>query len=130
MYVCIPCSTSMSRFRNTVLFLASGHFLIHVYTQVIPAFLPTIRTELGISLVEASVLITLPSLVNVVAFIPAGIVSDKYGPKIMSLCFVITGISVAIIAFSKNYLILALGSILLGLGSTLYHPPASKQQVS
>jgi FSR family fosmidomycin resistance protein-like MFS transporter len=116
----------MSRFRSTVLFLASGHFLIHVYTQVIPALLPTIRTELGISLVEASVLITLPSLVNVGAFIPAGILSDKYGPKIMSLCFVLTGISVAIIAFSKNYILLALGSILLGLGSTFYHPPSLK----
>jgi FSR family fosmidomycin resistance protein-like MFS transporter len=100
--------------------------MIHVYTQVFPALLPTLRTELGISLMEASFLITLPSLVNVLAFIPAGIISDKYGPKIMSLCFITTAIGVSIIAFSKNYIILALGSILLGLGSTLYHPPSLK----
>lgn len=100
--------------------------MIHVYTQIIPAILPIIKTELNISLVQASYLISIPLLVNVIAYIPAGLISDRYGPKIMSLCFITTGLGAAIIAFSNNFLLLSIGSALLGLGSTLFHPPSLK----
>lgn len=109
-----------------MLFLASGHFMIHVYTQIIPAILPVIKAELNMSLIQASYLISIPLLVNVIAYIPAGLISDRYGPKIMSLCFITTGTGAGIIALSNNFHFLAIGSALLGLGSTLFHPPSLK----
>jgi FSR family fosmidomycin resistance protein-like MFS transporter len=116
----------MSNFRRNILFLASGHFMIHVYSQIIPAVLPTIKTELNISLVEASYLISIPLLVNVLAYIPAGIISDRYGQKIMSVCFITSGLGAAILALSDSFPLLLIGSALLGLGSTLFHPPSLK----
>lgn len=116
----------MSNFRKVVIFLASSHFMIHVYTQVIPALIPVLKNDLGITLVQASYLLSIPLLVNVIAYLPAGIISDKYGSKIMSVCFVITGIGASIIALSNDFLILCIGAVLLGLGSTLYHPPSLK----
>jgi FSR family fosmidomycin resistance protein-like MFS transporter len=116
----------MSNFQRNILFLASGHFMIHVYTQIIPAILPIIKTELNISLVQASYLISIPLLVNVITYIPAGLISDKIGPKIMSLCFITTGLGAAIIATSNDFLLLSIGSALLGIGSTLFHPPSLK----
>jgi MFS family permease len=98
--------------------------MIHVYTQIIPALIPVLKNELGITLVQASYLLSIPLLVNVIAYLPAGIISDRYGSKIMSVCFLITGIGASIIALSNNFQILGVGAVLLGLGSTLYHPPS------
>jgi predicted MFS family arabinose efflux permease len=100
--------------------------MIHVYTQVIPALIPVLKKDLGITLVQASYLLSIPLLVNVIAYLPAGIISDRYGSKIMLVCFLITGIGASIIALSNNFLVLGVGAVLLGLGSTLYHPPSLK----
>jgi len=58
-------------------YLASTHFIIHVYTQLLPVLLLPLREELGVSLVQVSLLASIPRLVNVVAYIPAGIAADR-----------------------------------------------------
>jgi FSR family fosmidomycin resistance protein-like MFS transporter len=116
----------MSSFRRYVLYLSSGHFLIHVYTHVIPALIPTFRNELGISLVQSGYLLSIPLIVNVIAYVPIGIISDRYGSKVLSACFIVTALGACLVAFSNSIWVLGLGAGLLGLGSTLYHPPSLK----
>jgi predicted MFS family arabinose efflux permease len=116
----------MSKYRRVIFFLAFSHFIIHVYTQVIPALLPTLKNEFGITLLQASYLLSIPIFVNVIAYLPAGIIADRFGSKVLALCFISTGVGAIIIALSNNYLLLSLGAVLLGLGSTLYHPPSLK----
>ena len=47
-------------------FLASTHFTIHVFTQLLPVLLLPLRDELGVSLVQISLLASIPRLLNVV----------------------------------------------------------------
>jgi len=107
-------------------FLASTHFMIHVYTQLLPVLLLPLREELGISLVQVSLLASIPRLVNVVTYLPAGLVADRHPTLILTASFAVTAVGALMIPFSGGFSIILLGFVLLSLGSTLYHPPSLK----
>jgi len=107
-------------------FLASTHFMIHVYTQLLPVLLIPLQEELGISLVEVSLLASIPRLVQVFAYIPTGLVSDRYPSPILTGSFVLTAAGAIIVPLSSGYPMLLVGFGLISLGSTLYHPPSLK----
>lgn len=115
-----------SAFVSALAFLVSTHFVIHVYTEMLPALLPTIRSELGVSLPQVSLLVSVPLLVQVFANIPAGIASDRIGGAVMSAGFLANVAAAALIPASPHFLLLLIGFSLLALGSTLYHPPSLK----
>jgi len=71
-------------------FLASTHFMIHVYTQLVPAILPTVKLELGITLFQASLLLSIPMIVQVLGYIPVGIISDRAGSEVILISFLVT----------------------------------------
>jgi FSR family fosmidomycin resistance protein-like MFS transporter len=105
-------------------YLASTHFIIHVYTQLLPVLLLPLREELGVSLVQISLLASIPRLLNVVAYIPAGIAADRRPALILALSFVVTFAGALLIPLSRGFYPILLGFVLLSLGSTLYHPPS------
>ena len=107
-------------------FLASTHFMIHVYTQLLPVLLLPLQEELGISLVQVSLLASIPRLVNVVIYLPAGLVADRHPTLMLTASFATTAVGALIIPFSRGFSPILLGFVLLSLGSTLYHPPSLK----
>jgi MFS family permease len=109
-----------------LILLALTHFIIHTYSQIIPALIPTLKQELGINLVQASLLLSIPMMVNVIANIPAGILADRIGSRILAVCFLVNIIGAALIIVSKNFILLIVGAGLLSVASTLYHPPSLK----
>lgn len=119
----------MSNERNDTLYLgylASSHFIIHVYTMLLPVLLLPFQDELGISLVQLSLLSSIPRLINVFIYIPTGIISDQYPSKTLTLSFIVTLLGALVIPLSDGFYTLLLGFILLSLGSTFYHPPSLK----
>ncbi|MCW3992545.1 MAG: MFS transporter [Candidatus Bathyarchaeota archaeon] len=115
-----------SGFATMLLFLASTHFILHVYTMLLPALLPTLRSELGVSLPQVSLLVSIPLLVQIVANIPAGVASDRFSGAVMAASFLANVAAAALIPASTNFLTLLIGFCLLAIGSTLYHPPGLK----
>jgi len=111
---------------SILFFIGSTHFLIHVLSQLLPAVLPVIRSELGLSLTQASLLISIPLIVQVFAYLPVGFVSEKNGTLILTLSLVLTAAGAILIPYASSYGITLLGFGLLGLGQTMYHPPALK----
>ena len=107
-------------------FIGSTHFLIHVLSQLLPAVLPVIRSEMGLTLTQASLLISIPLMVGVFAYLPVGFISKKNGVIVLTLSLVLIAIGGVIIPFAGNYGIILLGFGILGLGQTMYHPPALK----
>lgn len=107
-------------------FLVSTHFMIHVYTELLPALLPTLRSELGVSLPQISLLVSIPLLVQVFANIPAGVASDRAGWAVLTASFLLNVAAAALIPASANFLMLLVGFCLLAMASTLYHPPGLK----
>lgn len=115
-----------SRYTSILFFLGSTHFLIHVLSQVLPAVLPVIRREMSLSLTQASLLVSIPLLVQVVVYLPVGFASDRRSALVLALGLMFTGAAAVIIPSSSSYGLIMLGFGFLALGSTLYHPPALK----
>jgi FSR family fosmidomycin resistance protein-like MFS transporter len=107
-------------------FLSSTHFVIHVYTMLLPVLLLPLQEELGVSLVQISLLSSVPRLLNVFIYLPTGAISDKYPAQLFTISFVVTTIGAIMIPLSKSFPLLMLGFTLISIGSTLYHPPSLK----
>ena len=107
-------------------YLASSHFIIHVYTMLLPVLLLPFRDELGINLVQLSLLASIPRLLNVFIYIPTGVISDQYPSETLSMSFFITVVGALVIPLSNGFYMLLAGFILLSVGATLYHPPSLK----
>jgi len=90
-----------SKGNGYLVFLASTHFAIHVYTMLLPVLLLPLQDELGVSLVQISLLASIPRLINVFIYIPALVVPT-----------------------ARSFPMLLLGFLLISLGSTFYHPPS------
>lgn len=111
-------------------YLASSHFIIHVYTMLLPVLLLPFQDELGISLVQLSLLSSIPRLLNVFIYIPTGVISDKYPAETLTLSFFVTLLGSLVIPLSNGFNMLLVGFILISVGSTLYHPPSLKMASS
>ncbi len=110
--------------RSTLIFLGSTHFLIHVVSQLLPAIIPILMLEFGISLTEAGFLVSIPLIVQTIFYLPAGVAADRRGADILALAFILTALGAVTVPSAEDYLILLTAFILIALGSTLYHPPA------
>ena len=112
--------------KTYLAYLASSHFIIHVYTFLLPVLLLPFQDELGISLVQLSLLSSIPKLLNVLIYIPAGVISDRHPSKTLTASFAITVLGSLLIPLSYSFMPLLLGFTLISIGSTLYHPPSLK----
>lgn len=112
--------------RSTLIFLGSTHFLIHVVSQLLPAIIPILKAEFGISLTEAGFLVSIPLIVQTILYLPAGVAADRRGAEVLALAFILTALGAVAVPSAGGYLILLAAFILIALGSTLYHPPALK----
>jgi len=110
--------------RSTLIFLGSTHFLIHVVSQLLPAIIPILRTEFGISLTEAGLLVSIPLIVQTIFYLPAGVAADHRGAMVLALAFIFTAVGAVAVPSAGGYATLLAAFMLIALGSTLYHPPA------
>ena len=111
-------------------YLASSHFIIHVYTMLLPVLLLPFQEELGISLVQLSLLSSIPRLLNVFIYIPTGLISDRYPAQTLTLSYFVTLLGSLVIPLSNGFYTLLAGFTLVSMGSTLYHPPSLKMASS
>jgi FSR family fosmidomycin resistance protein-like MFS transporter len=112
--------------KQALIFLGSTHFLIHVYSQLLQASLPIIRQLDNLSLTEASLLVSAPLLLQVLLYLPAGIMADKRANIVLTGSFIVTVLGALFVPNSRSYLHLLISFSLISIGSTLYHPPALK----
>lgn len=115
-----------SKGNGYLAFLASTHFAIHVYSMLLPVLLLPLQDELGVSLVQISLLASIPRLINVFIYIPVGLVSDRHPSLMFTLSFVAATAGALVVPTARSFPMLLLGFLLLSIGSTLYHPPSLK----
>jgi predicted MFS family arabinose efflux permease len=113
-------------FISALVFLATTHFVIHVYHELLPALLPTLRSELGVNLPQISLLVSIPLLVRVLFNIPAGFASDRAGEVIIAASFISNILAAILVSTSSKFVPLLLGFCLFSMASTLFHPPSLK----
>lgn len=98
--------------------------LVEVFLLMHPALVPVFMAEFHLSIFEAGLLITIPSLCRLVITIPTGIFADKFGPRrFIFLSLTISGLGAILVSQASTISLLIVGLSLIMISVTLYHPP-------
>lgn len=104
------------------LVLATLGFAINFWAWALIAPLaPGLRDELGLSVVQQSVLVALPVLVGSIGRVPVGSLTDRYGGRVMfPAVSLATAVPVLALTIADSYPLLLLVGFVLGVGGTAF----------
>lgn len=114
-----------SRFAATIV---AGHALKHTLTAgLFAALIPEIKLALSLSATQVGALGTVQQFTGWAATMGAGYLGDRFTTKtglMLGLSLGLTGAALLILGFADSYLTLTAGMLLMGLGPSMFHPPA------
>jgi FSR family fosmidomycin resistance protein-like MFS transporter len=101
-----------------------GHTFTHWYPATFYTLLPFIAMELGLSITQAGLLVTVMYLVKAIAGMPIGAITDMTGHKNLLMIISVGSVSLPFIFMGmvESYWILMFLIILMGLGNEMWHP--------
>ncbi len=101
-----------------------SHLLVEVFLLMHPALVPVFMNEFGLSIFQAGLLISIPSICRLVIVLPTGILTDKYGSlPFVVLSLLMGGLSGLLLSQTASVFFLILSITLITISVTLYHPP-------
>ncbi len=110
----------------TVLILASTHFLVDGYGNILTPLLPLLITDLNLSLAGAGTLQMCFQLANSVAQLGFGHVADRSNPRILLIGGPLLAVAMLpLIGLAPGIWMLVAMLIAGGLGGAAFHPPAA-----
>jgi len=102
--------------------ICTTHMFVEVYLLMQVALIPVIIHEFQLSLVEASLVATVPNFVALLMNIPSGFLADRFSPKhLLFASMIVEGISGFLISQTNNFWILVVELSILKISSPLYH---------
>jgi len=114
-----------SDFKFKFIFLCASHTLLHVYTNLPLALLPVLMKEYNLSVFIASLIVSIPRIIQLFFSLPTGLIADRLGYKrLISLSLFLEVLAAAVILFHPSIETIVLAFSLTALASTIYHPPA------
>ncbi|MEQ1110895.1 MFS transporter [Acinetobacter johnsonii] len=107
--------------------VAVAHLLNDLIQAVLPAIYPMLKTNFSLSFAQVG-LISLVYQITASLLQPwIGLYTDKHPkPYLLPLGMVVTFSGILLLAFSPNFIILLMASALIGVGSSTFHPEASR----
>jgi FSR family fosmidomycin resistance protein-like MFS transporter len=110
----------------TVLVLASTHFMVDGFGNILTPLLPVIIPRLDLSLAAAGTLQMLYLIANSVSQLGFGHLADRWRPRVLLVAGPLVAVSVVtLIGVTHNVWTLGAVLILGGLGAAAFHPPAA-----
>src|ERR671912_396945 len=110
----------------TILVLASTHFIVDGYGNILAPLLPLVVSQLNLSLAGAGLLQMCFQLASSVTQLGFGHLADRWRPRLFLLIGPIAGVALLpLIGLAANAWWLGLLLILGGLGGAAFHPPAA-----
>lgn len=95
---------------------------IEVYLLMQVALIPVIIREFQLSLLEASLIATIPSILTLLMNLPSGLLADKFTTnQLLSASMLIEGLSTFLVSQTNNFWTLIVGVSLLKISSPIYH---------
>jgi FSR family fosmidomycin resistance protein-like MFS transporter len=111
---------------NTVLVLASVHFLVDAYGNVLVPLLPLLITKLGLSLAAVGTLQMCFQIATSFAQLGFGHIADRWRPRVLLIAGPIVSLAVLpLVGLSTSVWMLAGILVVGGLGGAAFHPPAA-----
>lgn len=109
----------------SLLTISGAHLVSHVFGSVHTALFPVFREEFHLSLQQLGLIAAIPPLIQVLSYIPSGLISDRFGQKtLIVISFLVAGIAAFGMSASPNVLMLIFFLSILSTAITIYHPPA------
>jgi MFS family permease len=122
----MPQPTMQSDFRRDAKVIGLeglAHAISHFFHLILAPLFPWIKEAFGLSYAELGLLMTLFFAVSGVGQASSGFVVDRIGARSVLFFGVgCLGLSALVLAASPNYAVLMLGSMLAGLGNSVFHP--------
>lgn len=109
--------------NNTLISAIAGHFIIDLYTPILPIILPFLIEGMGLSYFLAGLVVTIFNVVSSITQPFVGIWNDKTGKTAnVALCILLGSIGISLSVLTNNYLILILLVSGAAIGHALFHP--------
>jgi MFS family permease len=101
------------------------HTLTHAFGNMHTSLFPILQQEFSLSYQQLGLIAAIPPLCQTILYIPAGILSDKFGSKKMTLFSMVIACAGAITAsIAQDMWVLTAAISLLYINTTFYHPPS------
>jgi MFS family permease len=98
------------------------HMLVEVNLLIQVALIPVITTEFNVGPIEASLVATVPSFVQLLMNIPSGYLADRFGVKrLLFASMLVEGVAGLVVSQTASFWTLILGMSFLKISSPLYH---------
>lgn len=95
----------------------------HIYLMALPALIPVLQAELGLTYAQLGLLVTVFYGASGLTQIPVGALVDKVGgPLVVALGLGLEGAAFAAMGFSQGYAHLLVLAAVAGLGHSVFHP--------
>ena len=104
-----------------------SHFLNDMIQSIIPSIYPIIKDKFDFSFAQIGIITLMFQMASSILQPFTGLYADKHPrPYALSVGMCFTLIGLLMLAFSENYLLILLSVSIVGLGSSLFHPTASR----
>lgn len=104
-----------------------SHFLNDMIQSIIPSIYPIIKDKLDFSFAQIGIITLVFQMTSSILQPFTGLYADRHPrPYALSIgmCFTLTGL--LMLAFADNYLLILLAVSIVGFGSSVFHPTASR----
>ena len=103
--------------------IGSGHFLSHFYVLSLPPLFPFFKEEFGVSYAALGLLLSIRSISNGTMQVPVGFLVDRIGARaVLTTGITMMAVGIALISFVQSYWALAALVVVIGVGSSAFHP--------
>ena len=109
--------------RKVINLVSSAHFFSHFFILTLPPLFLTIKEDLGVTFTQLGVVVSVYAVGSFVGQYPMGVLADKYGPRWILICGILT-VSLAFILMGliPIYWFMVGLALIAGLGDSVFHP--------
>jgi MFS family permease len=119
----IPTPNSFKQDALVISLVGLAHGISHFFHMILAPLFPWLKEAFGLSYAELGLLMSAFFVVSGIGQALAGFVVDKVGARaVLFFGVACLALSALVLALAPNYLVLMLGSMLAGLGNSVFHP--------
>ena len=104
-----------------------SHFLNDMIQSIIPSIYPILKDKFDFSFAQIGIITLISQMTSSILQPFTGLYADKHPrPYALSIGMCFTLVGLLVLAFAENYLLILLSVSVVGLGSSIFHPTASR----
>ena len=104
-----------------------SHFLNDMIQSIIPSIYPILKDKFDFSFAQIGIITLIFQMKSSILQPFTGLYADKHPrPYALSIGMCFTLVGLLVLAFAENYLLILLSVSVVGLGSSIFHPTASR----